>query len=219
MEKEWLNCEMHCHTYNSRCSSLKYETIIKHCKIKKIDVIAITDHNNVNPSLEFAKIAPDWLKVITGQEIKTASGEIIGLFTTENIAKEQDLRKTMLAVKEQGGLVCIPHPFDSIRSATIKISDLEKNLDLVDMVEVYNSRVLKKTYNTKALKFAGKHSLSVVCGSDAHFSIEIGKSILKIPHFNNAEEFKNQLDNAIISGRRSPAIVNLFSKISKFIKK
>jgi predicted metal-dependent phosphoesterase TrpH len=218
MLEGYINCELHCHTFHSPCSSLSFDKIIKECRRKKIDALAITDHNTITGALEFSDYAPENLRIIISEEVATEEGEVIGYFIKENIKKGKSLLYTIEAIKEQGGLVSIPHPFDSLRRGTIFADSLEKYTDNIDMIEVFNSRMLFNSANKKALKFASKHNLTPVCGSDAHIAYEVGKSILKIKPFTTASEFKRNLEKSVIQGIKSPLFVHFFTIYNKYVK-
>ena len=76
-------------------------------------------------------------------------------------------------IKEQGGLVCVPHAFDLIRSSAVK-SEIKKFVKKIDMIETINGRNFK-LFDSKAKKYALKHKLPGIANSDAHYPFEIGK--------------------------------------------
>src|SRR5207248_2823289 len=74
--------------------------------------IAVTDHYAFGGALETADLARDHdLVVILGEEIKTdGQGEVIGLFLNDEIPGGLSFEQTVAAIKEQRGLVYLPHP-------------------------------------------------------------------------------------------------------------
>src|SRR5690606_3298386 len=102
-------------------------------KVKKIDIVGITDHNEIKGAQEFKKFLEKFgIKVIVGEEIFSSKGEIIGLFLSEKIEPGMSPRDTMLEIKKQGGLVYIPHPYDEKRYKTVLAEEeIEKNSDLI----------------------------------------------------------------------------------------
>ncbi len=112
-------------------------------------------------ALEAARSPRRWpdLKVIVGEEVKTAEqGEVIGLFLKEKIPKGLTMAETIAAIREQGGLVYVPHPFDRLHS----VPDYEHLLDIVeevDLLEVFNPRVAMSAFNEEAVRFAGKYRI------------------------------------------------------------
>ena len=64
--------DLHFHTIFSSDGLITLEQAIKICRRKRIDCIAVTDHNEINGALRLKKAAP--FKVIIGEEIKTNEG-------------------------------------------------------------------------------------------------------------------------------------------------
>ena len=175
---------------------MSVETLIARCQEKGINCIAVTDHNTIAGALEAKGLAP--FKIIVGEEILTTAGEIIGYFLTEEIPKGLSPSETVARIKEQGGLVCIPHPFDPLRHTHLRREALEAILPSIDIMEVYNSYTLLPYFNTKARRFAQKHGLLYSAGSDAHTSNPLGKTYVEMPEFNDAEQFRLSLQQGRI---------------------
>ena len=83
-------------------------------------------------------------------------------------------RETIDAVRAQGGLVGIPHPFDRFRGSMLKDPRLEAMAPLVDWVEAHNARVVGGTGNEHAAAFALEMGLPGIAVSDAHTSSRSG---------------------------------------------
>ena len=109
------------------------------------------------------------LIVIPGEEVKTdGQGEVIGLFLSRGDPDAAcPFADTIAAIKEQGGLVYLPHPFDRLH-AIPDPATLHRHLADIDVFEVYNARLLFEAYNDEALRFARKYNLTMGAGSDAH---------------------------------------------------
>lgn len=160
-----LNIDLHTHSEASPDGGLSikdYETALS---TKLLDYIAVTDHNTIDFALELNKKLGD--QIIVGEEIMTLSGEIIGLYLTENIPAHLPLDETIERIKSQGGLVYIPHPFEKVRSG-LSLSNIEKIADKIDIVEVINGRALSLKHQRQANEFATWHSIPVCASSDAH---------------------------------------------------
>ena len=138
-----IEVDLHMHTDHSGDCATPVEVLLQTARDRGLGAIAVTDHNEVSGALEAAEIAAgmDGLKVIVGEEIKTAEqGEVIGLFLKEKIPKGLTMAESVAAIREQGGLVYVPHPFDRFHS----VPDYEHLLDMVeevDLLEVFNPRV------------------------------------------------------------------------------
>jgi predicted metal-dependent phosphoesterase TrpH len=106
----------------------------------------------------------------------------------ERIEPGLSMGDTIAAIQEQGGLVLMPHPFDRLHTIP-DAATLLRHLDEIDILEVYNSRLLFDSFNDDALRFASKYNLIQSAGSDAHVLPGIGTAINRIPAFEGAEEF------------------------------
>jgi len=130
-----------------------------------LDYIAITDHNTAEFALEMRKkIGP---RIIVGEEIRTTKGEIIGLYLKQTIPKLMSPQDTVTAIREQGGLVCIPHPFEDVRRGMSQ-SDLDTIAEAVDLIEVHNGRAFFQNKSRQAYEWAAKHKVVGVANSDSH---------------------------------------------------
>ena len=100
-------------------------------------------------------------------------GEVIGLFLEREIPRGLSFADTVAAIREQGGLVYVPHPFDRMH-AIPDPKTLHRHLAEIDVFEVYNARLLFEAYNDEALRFARKYNLTMGAGSDAHVLQGVG---------------------------------------------
>jgi len=168
-----MKIDLHIHTRHSICSNLDPKSIAGYAKLKRLDGLAITDHDSMNGCAKVQESARDLL-IIPGVEITTASGELIALFVREPIKPGLSLSETTNRIHEAGGLVVIPHPFDRYRkSVGDRINEIT-----ADAIEVYNSRNIYKKANHMALKFASEKEIVAVAGSDSHFKEEIGMAFI-----------------------------------------
>ena len=136
--------------------------------------LAITDHDRIEGALRARDAAPDGLTVIVGEEVKTADGDLIAVFLERAVAPGRPARETIAEVREQGGLVGIPHPFDRFRGSMLKDPRLEAMGGLVDWVEAHNARIVGGTGNERAAAFARELGLPGIAVSDAHSTLEVG---------------------------------------------
>src|SRR5207302_11311996 len=75
--------------------------------------------------------------------------------------------ETVAAIRDQGGVVYLPHPFDRMH-AVPDAKTIHRHLSEIDVFEVYNARLLFEGYNDEALRFARKYALTCGAGSHAH---------------------------------------------------
>jgi hypothetical protein len=211
-----LKADFHIHTkYSMDCHS-ELEDIIKRCQKLGINCIAIADHDAVEGALRMQGIAP--FKVIVAEEVLTFSGEVMGMFLKERIASGIPLEKAIAAIKEQGGLVSIPHPFDPMRGLRLNAEEFNQLASRIDIIEVFNARVLSAQTNSKARSFAREHNLPGTAGSDAHTIGEIGNVFVELDDFNSPAEFLDVLKRAKIEGKRSSPFVHFYSTWAKIKK-
>jgi predicted metal-dependent phosphoesterase TrpH len=183
------------HTSWSHDCAVEVADLLTHAEAEGLGAIAITDHNVFGGALE-ALAATTPLTVIPGEEIKTdGQGEVIGLFLTHEIRRGMPFTDTLEAIHDQGGLVYLPHPFDRMHSIP-DAATLRRNLDRIDIFEVYNARLLFEAYNEEALRFARKYNLTMGAGSDAHVLQGVGTGALRMREFHDREEFLVSLRSA-----------------------
>jgi hypothetical protein len=200
--RDWIDCDLHLHTSWSHDCSISPPELVEHAQAAGLGAIAVTDHNAFAGALETVDAARGRrLVVIPGEEVKTdGQGEVIGLFLSEEIPRGLGFAETIAAIRAQGGLVYIPHPFDR-RHTIPDPSTLHRHLADIDVFEVYNARLLFETYNDEALRFARKYNLNMGAGSDAHVLPGIGTGALRMRSFRGPEEFLISLRSAEILRR------------------
>lgn len=208
-----VRADLHVHTNVSR-DGIMSPTELEAVAIRRgLTCLAITDHNSISGAKQM--LAESSLQIIVGEEIRSTAGEITGLFLEEMIPSDLTPLEVVRRIKEQGGLVYVPHPFDRLRGSVLRASALEQILPMVDIVEAYNSRNVLPQDNTRALMFASEHGLLVAGGSDAHIPYEVGRTVVEMPAFRGPDEFLSSLRVANIIGRRSPSPVHLVTTWAK----
>jgi predicted metal-dependent phosphoesterase TrpH/glycosyltransferase involved in cell wall biosynthesis len=201
-DRPWIVADLHTHTSWSSDCLVEAAELLDHAEAEGIGVIAITDHNAFGGALEAQELASDRdLMVIPGEEVKTdGQGEVIGLFLQSEIPRGMSFDDTITAIREQGGLVYLPHPFDRMH-AIPDAATLHRHLADIDVFEVYNARLLFEQYNDEALRFARKYNLTMGAGSDAHVLQGLGTGGLKMRAFRDPEEFLVSLRTAEVLRR------------------
>lgn len=208
-----LKADLHIHTEYSMDCNTPLDKIIRRCRELEINCIAIADHGTAEGALKMQKTAP--FQVIVAEEILTTQGEIMGMFLQETIPSGLTPQETVKRIREQGGLVNIPHPFETIRGSALKDRAIAEIVAQIDIMEVLNSRSPFPANSNKASAFAGEHGIVPSAGSDAHTSFEIGNAYVMMPDFNGPQEFLKALSQGKIYGKRSGLKVRLFSTWAK----
>jgi len=201
-DRDWLAVDLHMHTEWSHDCSTPAADLVDHAEQIGLGGIAVTDHNAFGGALEAVERARKRdLIVIPGEEIKTDSqGEVIGLFLTEEIPRGMSFSETIEAIREQGGLVYLPHPFDRLH-AIPDPATLHRHVAEIDVFEVFNARLLRDSFNDEALRFAQKYRLLQGAGSDAHVLQGVGTGAVRMRRFEGPEEFLLSLRTAEILRR------------------
>jgi predicted metal-dependent phosphoesterase TrpH/glycosyltransferase involved in cell wall biosynthesis len=201
-DREWILADLHMHTSWSHDCSIEPAALVDHAEAEGLGAIAVTDHNVFGGALETVELARRRdLIVIPGEEVKTdRDGEVIGLFLREEIPRGMSFADTVAAIREQEGVVYVPHPFDRMHSIPAPAT-LHRHLPEIDVLEVYNARLLFDAYNDEALRFARKYGLLHGAGSDAHVLQGVGTGALRMRRFEGPEEFLLALRTATVLRR------------------
>jgi len=201
-DRPWIVADLHMHTSWSHDCSIDAAELVDYAEGEGLGAIAVTDHNVFGGALEALDYARDReLTVIPGEEIKTdGQGEVIGLFLEREIPRGLSFADTIAAIREQDGLVYLPHPFDRMH-AIPDPKTLHRHLADIDVFEVYNARLLFEAYNDEALRFAKKYNLTMGAGSDAHVLQGVGTGAMRMRAFRDPEEFLLSLRTAQVLRR------------------
>jgi predicted metal-dependent phosphoesterase TrpH len=179
--------DLHVHTSASFDSLASPESVVRAAASRGLTHLAITDHDTIDGALAARELVSREhidLAVLVGQEVKTAAGDLIAVFLEEAIPSGLAPAEAIAAVRAQGGLVGIPHPFDKFRGSLLAGSDDDDAgtaadgpaalAPLVDWVEAHNARIMVGRGNEQAAAFARDHDLPGVAVSDAHSTLEVG---------------------------------------------
>ena len=201
-DRPWILADLHMHTSWSHDCSIEVDELLPHAESEGLGAIAITDHNVFGGALEAVEKARGReLIVIPGEEVKTDDqGEVIGLFLNEEIPRGMSFAETVAAIREQEGIVYLPHPFDRMHAIPFPAT-LHRHLHEIDVLEVYNARLLFEGYNDEAVRFARKYGLPAGAGSDGHVLQGVGTGALRMRAFDGPEEFMLSLRTAEVLRR------------------
>jgi predicted metal-dependent phosphoesterase TrpH len=200
--RDWIVADLHLHTNWSHDCQIPVEDLLDHAEAQGLGAIAVTDHNVFGGAQAAVQLARGRdLVVIPGEEVKTADqGEVIGLFLSDEIPRGLSFGETVAAIRAQGGIVYLPHPFDRLH-AIPEPATLHRHLAEVDVLEVYNARLLFEAYNDEALRFARKYDLTMGAGSDAHVLQGVGTGAVRMRAFGGPDDFLVSLRSAQVLRR------------------
>jgi predicted metal-dependent phosphoesterase TrpH/glycosyltransferase involved in cell wall biosynthesis len=201
-DRPWIIADLHMHTAWSHDCSIEVDELLDHAEAEGLGAIAITDHNVFSGAQEaVARARGRDLIVIPGEEVKTDDqGEVIGLFLREEIPRGMSFADTVAAIRDQEGVVYLPHPFDRMHAIPFPAT-VHRHLHEIDVLEVYNARLLFEGYNEEAARFARKYGLPAGAGSDAHVLQGVGTGALRMRAFDGPEEFLLSLRTAEVLRR------------------
>lgn len=194
---------MHSHTMWSGDCTTTPDELVPAVAAVGLDVLCITDHNATAGAEHMADLLGG-CRVIVGEEIRIGQGELIGLFLTERVAPGPSAVEVARAIRDQGGLVYVPHPFDPMRNALPRRQiDTLVEAGLVDAFEVRNAKTSLESLNTKAADYAAEHGLAPGAGSDAHVPDAFGAAYVEMPDFDDPASFLRSLWEGRVVGHHS----------------
>jgi len=215
MQKGLIKADLHLHTWRSFDSWSSPARQLRALMERGFDCVAVTDHDTIRGAQEMAALAPDWFKVIIGQEIYTWDGEVLALFVQEEIPGAMTIPKTIDAVREQGGVVGVPHPMARTARSRLGADVTIRYAHLFDFIETVNGRNTYPQDERSAHRLATQLGLPRSAGSDAHGSSAIGNSYTLMPPFQGPADFVESLKQSIQVSMASTPL--FFSALSLMI--
>jgi len=191
-----MRVDLHCHSEVSWDCITPLALLPGRCQERGITVQAVTDHNEIwgaqklkamveNGDSALIDVQMDEeagpLTIIVGEEISTSEGELIGLFLSQKIEPGLSPEETVQRIKEQGGLVLLPHGFDPLKRWRLRSNARERIAASIDIVETFNTRVSRPRWNDQAADWAKERGLLMSAGSDAHTLADVGSAWVEAP--------------------------------------
>ena len=163
----------------------------RRCHQLGLSPVFLTDHEGIAGARSLLEAGE---KAVIGQEILTREGELIGLFLLEPVPSRLSPEETVDAIKGQGGLVYLEHPYDTTRR-NLREEAIERIAGQIDIVEVFNGRS-QPEINRRAEELRRTLGVPAGAGSDAHTLGEIGSVYLEMEAFDGAHDFLAKLRSA-----------------------
>lgn len=207
-----LKADFHTHSVASPDGGITAEAYRQILDSGKLDYIAITDHNRVDFALQMHQELGD--KLIVGEEVMTSQGELIGLFLTKLVEPGQTARATAEAIRAQGGVVYLPHPFETLRHG-VQADVLDAMPELVDVVEVHNGRALLQNRSSQALTWATLHKKPGAASSDAHGLLGVGHTYTVVGQALTQDTVGSVLTQAQLITARPPLWSLTYPKLNR----
>jgi predicted metal-dependent phosphoesterase TrpH len=195
-----LSVELHAHSALSYDGRDPVEDILERARSAGIDAVAVTDHDEIDASLDAAALAPDYgLVGIPGMEISSAAGHVLAFGIDELVPAGLSFDETLDRIRDLGGVAIVPHPFQTSRHGVARHISRDQ-LASADAIEVYNSRLLTGLANRKAEKFAARRGLPMTAGSDAHIAEMVARAVTEV---DTDERTPEAILDAVCDGRTS----------------
>lgn len=213
-----MKVDLHCHCEASHDAITPIEKIPELCRDAGIRVQAITDHDQIWGAVRLRELVEhhSWdLTVIVGEEVSTVEGEIIGLFLKERVPPRMSPEETVAAIKEQGGLVLIPHGFDPLKRHRLKDAARERIADSIDLIEGFNARISQPKWNRAAIAWADERKVLKTAGSDSHRPADIGCAWVDVPdrEVRGPEDLMEALRGASPTGTWTHPVIAFVKKV------
>jgi predicted metal-dependent phosphoesterase TrpH len=204
--------DLHTHSVASPDGGISMDQYTRAFRKNVLDVIAITDHNRIDFALQAHEQFGD--RIIVGEEIMSTSGEIIGLYLSKPIAPGLSPLETVKQIKDQGGVVYIPHPFESIRKG-LHPQVLEELVDHIDIIEVCNGRAFLQNRSAQTVTWAKLNRIVGAASSDAHGHHGLGKTYTNVKQLPSKDELVVALSHGIPITTRPGIRTLLYPKYNK----
>ena len=214
-----IRAEFHVHTRYSNDSILNKFLILLMCKLRKIKLLAITDHNQIKGAVKYKKFLEKFnIEVIVGEEIMTECGEIIGLYLNKKIDANLSVKETISKIKQQDGLIYLPHPYDEKRHKTVLKTEMQQRYkDYFSFIEIHNGRNISEKFDDKQREIQQNLNITPIIGSDSHTFFEIGRNYIEMEYDGKENLIKN-IENATFHKAKSLKLAHLVTKIARIIK-
>ena len=201
--------DLHIHTIYSYDGTATVSSVLRRAKENNLDVVAITDHDEIAGALEAVKLASHFgIDVIPASEITTADGDLLALFITEKIPAQLSLIETVLRVRELGGMCIAPHPMaggmgmKSLSAYAILKALLNPQVaETLIGIETYNGTAIDRISNHYAKIFANGLNIAQTGSSDAHVIDTIGFGATEFEG-HTAQDLLNALRNKTTKVRK-----------------
>jgi predicted metal-dependent phosphoesterase TrpH len=208
-EKKMGIADLHLHTIYSYDGTASLAAVLNRAKQIGLDVIAITDHDEIRGALKALDLAPNYgVEVIPGIEITTADGDLLALFITEKVDAGLSLVETVLRVRELGGICIAPHPMaggmgmKSLKARTIlKALRNPRVADTLIGIETYNGTAIDRISNHYANILASRLHIAKTGSSDAHTIDTLGFGVTEFEG-HTAADLLSALKNKATKARR-----------------
>ena len=176
--------DLHIHTIHSWDGTCTVSAVLKHAvQEAHLDVIAITDHDEIDGALEALDLARVYgIEVVPGMEISTAEGHLLALYIKRKIPAGLSLVQTVRRVGMEGGLCIVPHPAVP-GAASLSIAAIRKAFQHRDVrrvlvgIEIFNAGIYNSLNHEFVETLVQSLPVARVGSSDSHVIGTIGQGM------------------------------------------
>ena len=170
--------DIHMHT-NLGDGWISPARLIQTAALRQLSVIAVTDHDHVEGARRVEELLAEQnstLRMITGVEVSTRHGHLLGLFVKRAPRPLRPVEESIDAIKAQGGLVIVPHPLGTLVPSLSRrrIDSLLAAGYEIDGIETYNPSPANAARRVTVRAANNEWGLAEIGASDAHFWQHIG---------------------------------------------
>ena len=160
----------HVHTASSYDAGATPERLLSAARDSGLDAVVVTDHDTMEGARIVDRVAgEDDPLVLQGCEVSTAAGHLLGIGIDSTPDPGRALDSTVEAIRRQGGVAVVPHPFQRSRHGVAG-----RHIGDIDGIEVANAQTLTGVRNTQAERFAAREGIPRFGSSDAHSAASVG---------------------------------------------
>ena len=210
-----VRVDLHTHSVASPDGSLSAADYKHILHSGRLDVIAVTDHNRIDFAQTLHITVGD--VIIVGEEIGAQEGEIVGLYLREAVPANLTAVETIKRIHQQGGLVYIPHPFETARKG-LPLAVLNAIAEHVDIIETCNGRTMQDR-GVLAQKWSAGHGASGAASSDAHGSIGWGNTYSELSEKPTRDTLVELLRAAEYGTQSTGTIGRMYPKFNRLRKR
>lgn len=160
--------------------------VVEEATRQGLHLIAITDHDHIEGAKRVEELIAQQnspLQMITGVEVSTRQGHLIGLFVKKAPKAMRPVEESIEDIQAQGGLVIVPHPLGRLvpSLSRAKIDALLNKGYTIDGIEMYNPSPANASMRSAVRVANQQWGFAETGGSDAHFWQHIGSAYTLFP--------------------------------------
>ena len=159
------------------------EALLEAAERAGVDVIALTDHDDIRGSFQARDAAVrggSAVTVVTGIEVTSRSGHVLALWVEDEVPMLRPLAETIVTIHEMGGVAIVPHPLSYLtfsvgEGALRALAERGDDATFVDGIELRNPSYAGRVRAERAA-WLNAHVLRVAetGSSDAHHASLVG---------------------------------------------